>query len=73
MIYVIRNGGSDQMIAPSKTVHIHGEKGIVKGVFGWPAIHTRSANPHERFNSARALLIWLRIFVMLSASTERES
>ena len=47
MIYVIRNGGSDQMIAPSKTVHIHGEKGIVKGVFGWPAIHTRSANPHE--------------------------
>ena len=24
MIYVIRNGGSDQMIAPSKTVHIHG-------------------------------------------------
>ena len=47
MIYVIRNGGSDQMIAPSKTVHIHGEKGIVKGVFGCPAIHTRSANPHE--------------------------
>lgn len=47
MIYVIRNGGSDQMIAPSKTVHIHGEKGIVKGVFGWPAIHTRNANPHE--------------------------
>lgn len=41
LIYVIRNGGSDQMIAPSKTVHIHGEKGVVKGVFGWPAIHTR--------------------------------
>jgi len=40
-IYVIRNGGSDQLIAPSKLVHIHGEKGIVKGVFGWPAIHTR--------------------------------
>ena len=29
------------MIAPSKVVNIHGEKGIVKGVFGWPAIHTR--------------------------------
>ena len=41
LLYVIRNGGSDQMIAPSKTVNIHGEKGVVKGVFGWPAIHTR--------------------------------
>jgi putative aminopeptidase FrvX len=41
LIYVIRNGGSDQVIAPSKVVHIHGEKGVVKGVFGWPAIHTR--------------------------------
>ena len=29
------------MIAPSKRVHIHTKKGIVKGVFGWPAIHTR--------------------------------
>ncbi|MDY3524743.1 M42 family metallopeptidase [Riemerella anatipestifer] len=42
LIYVIRNGGSDQSIAPSKVVNIHGEKGIVKGVFGWPAIHTRA-------------------------------
>lgn len=40
-IYVVRNGGSDQVIAPSKIVHIHGEKGVVKGLFGWPAIHTR--------------------------------
>ncbi len=40
-IYVIRNGGSDHMIAPSKRVNIHTKKGIVKGVFGWPAIHTR--------------------------------
>jgi len=40
-ISVIRNGGSDQMIAPSKRVNIHTEKGFVKGVFGWPAIHTR--------------------------------
>lgn len=47
LIYVIRNGGSDQTIAPSKVVNIHGEKGIVKGVFGWPAIHTRSANQNE--------------------------
>lgn len=41
MIYVIRNGGSDQMIAPSKRVNIHTKNGIVRGVFGWPAIHTR--------------------------------
>jgi putative aminopeptidase FrvX len=40
-IYVRRNGGSDHMIAPSKRVNIHTEKGTVKAVFGWPAIHTR--------------------------------
>ncbi|MEP0368993.1 MAG: M42 family metallopeptidase [Cyclobacteriaceae bacterium] len=40
-IYVIRNGGSDHQIAPSKKVNIHTKKGIVKGVFGWPAIHVR--------------------------------
>ncbi len=40
-IYVIRNGGSDHIIAPSMRVNIHTKKGIVKGVFGWPAIHTR--------------------------------
>ncbi len=40
-IHVIRNGGSDHMIAPSKRVNIHTSKGIVKAVFGWPAIHTR--------------------------------
>ncbi|OAV43055.1 M42 family metallopeptidase [Lewinella sp. 4G2] len=40
-ISVIRNGGSDHMIAPSKRVNIHGDNGIVRGVFGWPAIHTR--------------------------------
>jgi len=40
-VSVIRNGGSDQSIAPSKRVNIHTKNGIVKGVFGWPAIHTR--------------------------------
>ncbi len=40
-LHVIRNGGSDHQIAPSKRVLIHTPKGIVKGVFGWPAIHTR--------------------------------
>jgi putative aminopeptidase FrvX len=42
-IYVRRNGGSDHMIAPSKRVNIHTDKGIVKAVFGWPAIHVRSS------------------------------
>jgi putative aminopeptidase FrvX len=32
LIYVIRNGGSDHQIAPSKRVNIHILKGIVKGV-----------------------------------------
>ncbi len=47
LIYVIRNGGSDHQIAPSKIVNIHTKKGIVKGVFGWPAIHTRSRAKEE--------------------------
>ncbi|MBG38983.1 MAG: peptidase M42 [Cryomorphaceae bacterium] len=40
-IYLVRNGGSDHMIAPSKRVNIHTDKGPVKAVFGWPAIHMR--------------------------------
>lgn len=40
-IHVIRNGGSDHLIAPAKRVDIHTKKGKVKGIFGWPAIHTR--------------------------------
>ena len=40
-IYVKRNGGSDHLIAPSMRVNIYTDNGIVKGVFGWPAIHTR--------------------------------
>ncbi len=35
------------MIAPSKWVNIHTKKGIVKGVFGWPAIHTRMQGKEE--------------------------
>lgn len=41
-IYLRRNGGSDHQIAPSKRVDIHTANGIVKAVFGWPAIHTRT-------------------------------
>ena len=47
LIYVIRNGGSDHQIAPSKRVNIHTKNGIVKGIFGWPAIHTRNRAKEE--------------------------
>ena len=47
LIYVKRNGGVDHQIAPGKRVIIHGKKGPVKAVFGWPAIHTRLGNDKE--------------------------
>ena len=43
VVRVRKHGGSDNMIAPSKTVVIHTHDGRqVSGVFGWPAIHTRA-------------------------------
>lgn len=47
LIYVIRNGGSDHQIAPSMRVNIHTDKGIVVGVFGWPAIHVRKSDKED--------------------------
>jgi putative aminopeptidase FrvX len=41
LIYLKRNGGVDHQTAPASRVFIHGKKGPVKAVFGWPAIHTR--------------------------------
>ena len=46
-IYLVRNGGSDHQIAPSKRVNIHTKKGMVKAVFGWPAIHTRKGGAEK--------------------------
>ena len=40
-IYLLRNGGSDHIIAPAKRVKIFTDNGIRDGIFGWPAIHTR--------------------------------
>ena len=48
LIYLKRNGGVDHQIAPSMRVLIHGKKGVVKGVFGWPAIHTRIGTPDAK-------------------------
>jgi putative aminopeptidase FrvX len=48
LIYLKRNGGVDHQIAPSMRVLVHGKKGPVKAVFGWPAIHTRLSNPDQK-------------------------
>lgn len=48
LLYLKRNGGVDHQIAPAQRVFIHGKKGIVPAVFGWPAIHTRLNNPDAK-------------------------
>src|SRR6201986_2501236 len=57
LIYVIRNGGSDHQIAPSKRVDIHTDKGIVKAVFGWPPIHTRGAGEKKEAPSLKNIFL----------------
>src|SRR3982751_2916788 len=47
LIYLKRNGGVDHQTAPASRVFIHGKKGPVKAVFGWPAIHTRLHDQKE--------------------------
>ncbi|WP_212113340.1 M42 family peptidase [Candidatus Shikimatogenerans silvanidophilus] len=42
LIFVSKNGGTDHLIANSKEVEIYTEKGIIPGVFGITAIHTRT-------------------------------
>ncbi len=48
LMYLKRNGGVDHQVAPGQRVIIHGTKGPVKAVFGWPAIHTRLGNPDAK-------------------------
>lgn len=48
LIYLKRNGGVDHQVAPAKRVFIHGRKGLVKAVFGWPAIHTRMGTSDQK-------------------------
>lgn len=64
-IYLKRNGGSDHMIAPAKRVNIFSDKGIVKGVFGWPAIHTRKNGKEETPKLSN-------IFVDVGAKNDKE-
>ncbi|GAB3335263.1 M42 family metallopeptidase [Marivirga atlantica] len=65
-IYVVRNGGSDHQIAPSKRVNIHTDKGIVKGIFGWPAIHVRNKE-----NDIKPEL--KNIFIDIGAESKKEA
>lgn len=66
-INVIRNGGSDHQIAPSKRVNIHTDEGkVIKGVFGWPAIHTRKGKDLKRVPELE------NIFIDVGACTREE-
>lgn len=65
LVYVIRNGGSDHQIAPSKRVNIHTKNGVVKGVFGWPAIHTRNRDKEENPKTSN-------IFIDLGCETKEQ-
>ncbi len=56
-IHVIKNGGSDEVIAPSKRVFIHTPNGKVRGVFGWPAIHIRRGKTNTPATSVENLFI----------------
>lgn len=66
-IKVIRNGGSDHSIAASKRVNIHTGKGIVRGVFGWPAIHTRRGEDATKLNPQPE-----NIFIDVGADSKEE-
>ena len=59
LIYLKRNGGVDHQTAPASRVLIHGKKGPVKAVFGWPAIHTRLGSPDQKEPSPRTDNLWL--------------
>lgn len=64
-LYVTRNGGSDHLIAPSMRVNILTDKGIVKGVFGWPAIHVRIGDKEVTPNTDN-------IFIDIGCSNKQE-
>jgi putative aminopeptidase FrvX len=65
-IYLRRNGGSDHMIAPSMRVNIYTDKGVVVGIFGWPAIHTRNGQEKEEAPSMK------NIFLDVGCKTDKE-
>lgn len=69
-IYLKRNGGVDHQIAPAKRVLIHGKKGVVKAVFGWPAIHTRGLN-NDKEQLPKVENLWLDCGARTKAEVEK--
>ncbi len=67
-IYLKRNGGVDHQIAPAKRVLIHGKKGTVKAVFGWPAIHTRLSSGDQKEQAPKVD----NLFLDCGARTKKE-
>ena len=67
-IYLKRNGGVDHQIAPAKRVLIHGKKGTVKAVFGWPAIHTRMSSGDQKEQAPKVD----NLFLDCGARTKKE-
>lgn len=65
-LHVIRNGGSDHLIAPSMRVNVHTDNGVIKGIFGWPAIHTRKGK------NAKLVPELTNIFVDVGAADKDE-
>lgn len=59
---VVRCGGSDEMVAPGQRVNIITDNGIVRGVFGWIAIHERENEKPEVKN----------LYVDVGASSKKE-
>src|SRR5258706_1325145 len=59
LMYLKRNGGVDHQAAPASRVFIHGKKGPVKAVFGWPAIHTRLGNTDQKEQQPKTDNLWL--------------
>lgn len=59
LLYLKRNGGVDYQTAPASRVIIHGKKGPVKAVFGWPAIHTRIGSSEAKEPTPRVDNLWL--------------
>ncbi len=64
-IYLERNGGVDHIIAPSMRVNIQGDKGVVSGIFGWPAIHIRDPMKEEHPNKGN-------LFIDIGARSKEE-
>jgi len=67
-IYLKRNGGVDHQIAPAKRVLVHGKKGMVKAVFGWPAIHTRMSSGDQKEQAPKVD----NLFLDCGARTKKE-